>query len=229
MSAAKILLVDDELPIVQVASAYLESAGYEVITAMNGSSGLHAALTLHPDVVILDVMLPELGGIEVLANLRRESSAYVIMLTARSDEDDKLVALGTGADDYVTKPYSPRELVARVEAALRRLEPGRNLPTEDVLAFRHLRIDPTAREVWAGERQVTLTSTEFTLLWVLANHPGRVLTREQLLEQVWGHDFYGDIRVVDVHIGHVRRKLGDGFDAIRTVRGVGYRFEDERR
>jgi two-component system alkaline phosphatase synthesis response regulator PhoP len=173
-------------------------------------------------------MLPGLDGLEVLARLRRESDVYVLLLTARTEETDKIVGLSVGADDYVTKPFSPRELVARVKAALRRLQ-GEASPVGDdeTLTFAHLRIDPQARRVWASGDEVDLTTTEFDLLLALARNAGRVLSREQLLQQVWGYDYYGDDRVVDVHIGHVRQKLGDYGDAIVTVRGVGYRFEDE--
>ncbi|MHB0858785.1 MAG: response regulator transcription factor [Anaerolineae bacterium] len=226
MSTARVLVVDDEPLITQVVSAYLESAGYEVATALDGSSGLGALRTYHPDIVILDVVLPELDGLELLTQLRRESSAYVIMLTARADEDDKVAALGLGADDYMTKPFSPRELVARVDAALRRLDVGGIPSGGGMLAFRHLRIDPGAREVWVGDRLVILTSIEFNLLRVLAQHRGNTLSRGQLLEQVWGHEYNGDERVVDVHIGNLRRKL-DGYNPILTVRAVGYRFVDE--
>lgn len=165
--------------------------------------------------------------LENLQHLRRESQAYVILLTARTEEMDKVIGLSVGADDYMTKPFSPRELTARVKAALRRLQFGQAAmgPT-DVMAFRHVRLDPAARKISVDNRDVELTAIEFDLLRVLAENRGRVLSREQLLEKVWGGEYFGEMRVVDVHLGHVRQKLGRP-DLIATVRGVGYRFEDE--
>jgi two-component system, OmpR family, alkaline phosphatase synthesis response regulator PhoP len=226
MPSTKILVVDDEPRIRELVDVYLREEGYEVHAASDGPSGLAAARAYKPDLIILDVMLPGMDGIEVLTRLRRESDVYVILLTARSEETDKLVGLTVGADDYVTKPFSPRELVARVKAALRRLRDGMGPADASVLAFRHVRIDTGSRQLWVDDELVELTATEFDLLKVLAEHRGRVLSREQLLEQVWGYDFYGEERVVDVHIGHIRQKLGNG-GFITTVRGVGYRFEDE--
>jgi two-component system alkaline phosphatase synthesis response regulator PhoP len=225
LSTAKILVIDDEQSIIDLVTAYLRQAGYEVYTAMDGPSGLKAARAYKPDLIVLDVMLPGMDGIELLARLRRESDAYVIMLTAKSEETDKIVGLSVGADDYLTKPFSPRELVARVKAALRRMRVG-GAGEAGALTFRHVRIDAGRRQAWVDDQPVELTAIEFDLLKTLAEHRGLVLSREQLLEQVWGYDFYGEERVVDVHIGHIRQKLGDeGF--IVTVRGVGYRFEDE--
>jgi two-component system alkaline phosphatase synthesis response regulator PhoP len=226
MSSAKILVVDDEQSIINLVTAYLRQEGYEVYTAMDGPAGLKAARSLRPDLVVLDVMLPGMDGIELLAQLRRESDVYVIMLTAKSEETDKIVGLSMGADDYLTKPFSPRELVARVKAALRRLRVGTGSVAAAVLPFRHVRIDAGSRQVWVNDEPVSLTAVEFDLLRALAEHRGLVLSREQLLERVWGYDFYGEERVVDVHIGHIRQKLGDDH-SIATVRGVGYRFEDE--
>ncbi len=227
MAAAKILLIDDEPSIHTVVTAFLKAEGYEFLSAMDGPGGLSAARTFKPDVIILDVMLPGMDGIELLANLRRESNVYVIMLTARSEETDKIVGLSVGADDYLTKPFSPRELIARIKAALRRILSTNN-PSETAatLTFPHLRIDPSERRVWLEERLIDLTAVEFDLLLALAQHAGMVLSREQLLEKAWGYDYYGDTRVVDVHIGHVRQKLGDD-RFIETIRGVGYRFEDK--
>jgi len=226
MSTIKILIVDDEPPILEMVSAYLEKEGYEVLRAQDGPSGLKAARAHRPDLIILDLMLPGMDGIEVLTRLRRESDVYVIMLTAKSEETDKIVGLSVGADDYITKPFSPRELVARVKAALRRIRGGGGGKKVQVLAFRRVRIDVGSRRVWADDKLVELTSIEFDLLKTLAEYQGLVLSREQLLQHVWGYDFYGEERVVDVHIGHIRKKLGDP-DLIVTVRGVGYRFEDE--
>jgi len=223
---AKILVVEDERPILELVTAYLRNEGYQVFTAQDGPAGLKAARTLKPDLLVLDIMLPGMDGLELLTRLRRESDAYVILLTARSEETDKIVGLSMGADDYLTKPFSPRELVARVKAALRRLRSGGRAAAAPTLAFHHVRIDTGRRQVWVDDEPVELTTTEFDLLRTLAEHRSLVLSREQLLEQVWGHDFYGEERVVDVHIGHIRQKLGDD-RFIVTVRGVGYRFEDE--
>jgi len=223
---AKILIVDDEQSILDLVTAYLRREGYEVHTAMDGPGGLKAARVHKPDLIVLDIMLPGMDGIEVLTHLRRESDVYVIMLTAKSEETDKIVGLSVGADDYLTKPFSPRELVARIKAALRRIRDGVGPADATLLAFRHVRIDTGSREVWVNGDLVKLTATEFDLLVTLAKHRGMVLSREQLLQQVWGYDFYGEERVVDVHIGHIRQKLGDD-RFIVTVRGVGYRFEDE--
>lgn len=224
---AKILVIDDEPSIVNLVSGYLKPEGYEVYTASDGPSGLKAAQAYKPDLIVLDVMLPGMDGLELLSRLRRESEVYVILLTARTEETDRIVGLSVGADDYVTKPFSPRELTARIKSALRRLKAGGSSGGETaVLSFRHLRIDIGARLVTIDERPVDLTAIEFDLLRALAENRGRVLTREQLLEKVWGGTYFGEMRVVDVHLGHVRQKLGDP-DLIATVRGVGYRFEDE--
>lgn len=226
MTSAKILVVDDEQNILDLLTAYLRPEGYEVSSAKDGASALKAARAFKPDLIVLDIMLPGMDGVEVLSQLRRESSVYVILLTAKTEETDKIIGLSVGADDYLTKPFSPRELVARIKAALRRLRSGHSLPDEAVMAFPRLRIDTGSRKVWMESRLVDLTAIEFDLLRALAEHPGRVLSREHLLERVWGHDFYGEIRVVDVHIGHIRRKLGDE-RLIETVRGAGYRLEVE--
>ena len=228
MANAKILVVDDEPSIVDTLRAYLEQEGYAVFTAADGPAALRAARTFKPDLIVLDVMLPGMDGLEVLQQVRRESGVYVILLTARSEEMDKIVGLSVGADDYVTKPFSPREMVARIKAVLRR---GRGDAHRDpVLAFGRLRIDPGARQAYRDDAPLDLTAIEFDLLHALARHRGLVLSREQLIEQVWGADYYGDERVVDVHLGHLRRKVEDdpaNPALIVTVRGAGYRFEDE--
>lgn len=230
MKPATILIVDDEQSILNIVTAYLRAEGYTVHTASDGPGGLRAARTLKPDLLILDIMLPGMDGIELLTQLRRESDVYVMMLTAKSEETDKVVGLAVGADDYLTKPFSPRELVARVKAALRRYGQSGGPAESNILVFRRLRIDAAARRVWKDDQPVELTTIEFDLLHALAEHRGRVLSREQLLERVWGHDFYGEDRVVDVHLGHVRKKIETdpaNPQFIITVRGVGYRFEDE--
>ncbi len=222
----KILVVDDEASIVNLLTSYLKAEGYEVYTAADGPAGLKAARAFQPDVVILDIMLPGLDGLEVLSRLRRESDVYVILLTARTEEMDKIVGLSVGADDYVTKPFSPRELMARLKAALRRLQSAPQVDKSLAkMAFKNVIVDPASRLVTVKDTPVELTAIEFDLLAALAENHGRVLSREQLLEKVWGYDFYGDTRVVDVHMGHIRQKLG--VEVIATVRGVGYRFDDE--
>ena len=179
-----------------------------------------------PDLVVLDLMLPGMDGLEILTRLRRESDVYVILLTARAEETDKIVGLSVGADDYVTKPFSPRELVARIKAALRRLQTGAGSGSDALLSFKRVQIDVNARSVTVDGHRVDLTAIEFDLLRALAENRGRVLSRERLIEKVWGGGYFGEIRVVDVHLGHVRQKLGSPA-VIATVRSVGYRFEDE--
>jgi two-component system alkaline phosphatase synthesis response regulator PhoP len=224
---AKILVIDDEPSIVNLVTAYLKPEGYEVYTAADGTTGLKAVRAYKPDLIVLDLMLPGMDGIELLSQIRRESNTYVILLTAKTEETDKIVGLSVGADDYVTKPFSPRELVARIKAALRRQQSGPGAGSDKtILAFRHVRIDASARQVTVDNRPVELTAVEFDLLKILAESRGRVLTREQLLEAVWGGTYFGEMRVVDVHLGHIRQKLGSD-EFIATVRGVGYRFEDK--
>ncbi len=225
---ATILIIEDEASIRTVVRAYLEQAGFRVLLATSGPEGVEVAHRDHPDLVILDLNLPGMDGTEVAARLRQESDVFIIMLTARSEESDRIAGLRIGADDYVTKPFSPRELVARVEAILRR----RRSPTpagDSSLRFVHVRIDPDRREVTVGDQVIDLTTTEFDVLLALARHHGRVLNREQILDLVWGDDFYGTDRVVDVYVGQVRRKLEAVVDVplIQTVRGVGYKFIDE--
>ena len=220
----KILLIDDEASILNLVEAYLRPEGYEVFKAADGVAGLQAARAFKPDILVLDIMLPGMDGLELLAQLRRESKLYVILLTAKTEETDKIVGLSVGADDYLTKPFSPRELVARIKAALRRMQQGGGEHAQ-VLSFAHIRIDSGSRQVWMDDELIELTGMEFDLLKVLAEHRGLVLSREKLLEKVWGHDYYGDLRVVDVHLGHLRQKLGRRL-FIQTVRGVGYRFDE---
>ncbi|MDO9546495.1 MAG: response regulator transcription factor [Pelolinea sp.] len=225
MSNTKILVVDDEPSILKLVTAYLKSEGYDYKTAEDGISALKVIRTFHPDIIILDIMLPGMDGIEVLGELRRESDAYVIMLTARSEETDKIVGLSVGADDYLTKPFSPRELMARIKAVLRRKRTASQKEDRSVITLEHIRIDNGSRRVWINDQEIELTTLEFNLLLTLANHHGLVRSREQLLEDVWGYDYFGDLRVVDVHIGHLRKKLGEDY-YIETVRGAGYRLQD---
>jgi len=222
-----VLVADDEARIRELLAGYFEAEGFDVTLARDGNEALSAARECRPDVVLLDVMMPGIDGIEVLRRLRAESDVYVIMLTARSDEVDKVVGLSVGADDYVTKPFSPRELVARTRAVLRRGRGTEQPAASDVLEFDGLTIDVTRHEVTRDGAPVELSALEFDLLVALARAPGRVFTRTQLLQQVWGWNFFGDERVVDVHIRSIRRALGDSADApqlIGTVRGVGYKF-----
>ena len=222
----KILLVDDEEKLLRSVTAYLEKEGYTVRQATNGRMALTLVQTFQPDLVVLDIMLPEVDGLEVLRRLRQTSDVYVIMLTAKADETDKIIGLSLGADDYVTKPFSPRELVARIKATLRRAS---GLQTTQELAFTRLRLDTTARLAWKDGQPLDLTPIEWTLLHVLMQNHNRALSRGQLIELVWGYDYYGDDRVVDVHIGRLRKKIEDDASdptLIRTVWGAGYRFED---
>ncbi len=229
MDAATILVVDDEQPIVDLVASYLSAEGFVVHRAFDGPAALALARTVRPDLVILDVMLPGIDGVEVCRRLHQETAVYVLMLTARTDEVDKLIGLSVGADDYLTKPFSPRELVARVKAILRR---SRTLvektPERPVLQLGTLSIDPERREVKRYGGVIELTPREFDLLYAMASYPGRVFTRDELLERVWGADFSGIDRVVDVHIGTLRRKLEENgsvdLPLVQTVRGVGYKF-----
>jgi two-component system, OmpR family, alkaline phosphatase synthesis response regulator PhoP len=222
LSKPKILIIDDEKNILNLIKAYLIPEGYEVFMVADGINGLAAAQSTHPDIIILDVMLPGLDGIGLLTQLRRDSNVYVILLTARSEESDKIIGLSLGADDYITKPFSPRELVARVKAALRRMKQGENSKEEEI-AFQDLIINIPKHEVWFENSLIELTPIEFDLLKTLAENNGIVLSRVQLLTKVWGYTYYGDDRVVDVHIGHIRQKIG-GERYIQTIHGIGYRF-----
>jgi len=222
----RVLVVDDEPHIRTVLRGYLQADGFEVTEAADGEAAMAALRDDPPDLVLLDVMLPGIDGLEVLRRLRTFSDAYVILVTARAEEVDKLVGLGVGADDYVTKPFSPREVTARVKAVLRR-DRGAGPGEDAALRFDGLRIDLAGREVEANGASVMLSSLEFDLLAALAGAPGRVFSRGHLLERVWGYDFYGDERVVDVHIRSLRARLGDPAAdprLIATVRGAGYKF-----
>ena len=219
------LVVDDEPPLVRLVSAYLEREGFSVSTAADGHEALRLARERRPDVVVLDLMLPGLDGIEVCRRIRIFSDAYIVMLTARAEEVDKIVGLSTGADDYVTKPFSPSELVARIRAMLRRPRAGE--AAQETRRVGDLMIDPLAREVTRDGRPIALTRLEFDLLDALSERPNVAFTRSQLLERVWGPAWFGDEHVVDVHVANLRRKLGDDPGAPRyvlTLRGVGYRL-----
>ncbi len=226
MGKAKILVIDDEPRIVQVVRLYLEKDGYQVLTAGDGKRALELAQKEKPDLIILDLMLPEIDGLEVCRQLRRGSDVPIIMLTARSEDADKLIGLELGADDYVTKPFSPREVVARVKTVLRRVAtptPKRQLNVSALL------IDLDAHEVFCHGQKVELTNTEFKVLAALAEHPGKVLTRDQLLDAAQGVAYDGYDRTIDTHIKNLRQKLtGGGQEGncrISTVHGVGYKLE----
>ncbi|MEZ4645511.1 MAG: response regulator transcription factor [Chloroflexota bacterium] len=227
MSYGTVLVIEDELIIQNVVRTYLENANFTVRCVDNGLDGLEAARQLQPDLIILDLNLPGMDGMELAARLRAESDVYILILTARTEEVDRVAGLRIGADDYLTKPFSPRELVARVEAILRRHR--RSSSTQRRYDFAHITVYPDSHEVQANGEPLDLTVTEFQVLLELVRHAQRVLTREQLIDRVWGVDFYGNDRVVDVYVGQVRRKLeqATGLPLIQTVRGVGYKFVDE--
>jgi len=221
-------VVDDEPSLIRVVAGYLEHEGFVVTTAADGEQALAAARLDPPDVVVLDLMLPGIDGIEVCRQLRTFTDAYVIMLTARTEEVDTLIGLSVGADDYMTKPFSPRELTARIRSLLRR--PRMSAQAGGDPAARtvgDLSLDPQSRQVLVGQVPVELTRTEFDLLDALSERPKLAYSRRQLIERVWGSDWFGDEHLVDIHIAHIRAKLGDDVATPRfvlTVRGVGYRM-----
>ena len=229
----RVLVVDDEEGILKTLRAYLESERYEVHTVSDGAEVIPTLRSFRPAVVILDLMLPSIDGLEILRLIRQESSVYVLVLSARSEETDRLVGLRLGADDYVVKPFSPREVVARVSTLLRRKRAaGGDAADDQTLRFARIVIDPAARRAWKDDRVIELTPIEFDLLYALASNPERVLSRDQLIEHAWGGDYFIEERVVDVHVRRLRRKIEDDpGDAklIVTVRSAGYRFEDRTR
>lgn len=225
--AVKILIVDDEPPIVNVLVYNLKRANYEVLIARDGEEALSQARREQPDLIILDLMLPKLDGLEVCRTLRRERDVPIIMLTARDDEIDRVVGLELGADDYVVKPFSVRELLARVKNVLRRTVAQAASTPSETLQLNELTLDIARREVYWQEVKLVLTTLEFDLLHTLVRHAGRVLSREQLLEQTWGYHYYGDLRAVDAAVKRLRAKLRQAApetDPIATVRGVGYKL-----
>lgn len=225
MTSELVLLVDDEPSIVQLARMYLERENFRVEAAGDGESALELIKHLNPALVVLDVMLPKLDGFEICRRLRAENNPIaIIMLTARDEDIDKILGLELGADDYLTKPFNPRELVARVKAILRRAE--RTTQSGVPIHIGDLAIDATRREVRINDRILDLRTQEFELLLILAGQPGRVFTREQLLQQAWGFDFYGQTRTVDVHVAHLRKKLTGSSVNIETVTGIGYKLAD---
>ncbi|MEI6309332.1 MAG: response regulator transcription factor [bacterium] len=227
MEKLKVLVVEDERKILELLRLYLQKEGYEAYTATDGEMALSLFAQIKPDLVILDLMLPRVDGLEVCRRLRQSSQVPLIMVTAKDEEVDKIIGLGLGADDYLTKPFSPRELMARVKALLRRSRLWSATPEEEIETG-PLRMSVARREVFIGEKPVNLTALEFDLLACMARSPGRVFSRDQLLGLVWGENYVGDPRVVDVHIGNLRKKVqaDSGITwLIRTVRDVGYKFQ----
>jgi DNA-binding response OmpR family regulator len=219
-----VLLVDDEPPILQLARLYFERDGFRVHEARDGEAALRAVESLHPALIVLDIMLPKVDGLEVCRRLRAANNYLpILMLTAKDEDIDKILGLELGADDYMTKPFNPRELVARSKAILRRSGAKPKADARPVTAGA-LTIDPARREARVSSRMLELRAQEFDLLLTLAGEPGRVFTREQLLQEAWGFDFYGQTRTVDVHVAHLRRKLEGTSVRIETVTGVGYRL-----
>ncbi len=221
-SAQTVLVVEDEASIASFVSLYLKNAGYDVKTAATGAEALQHLQSGPPSLVLLDLMLPDVDGIELARRLRQRWDVPILMLTARDEDVDKIIGLEVGADDYMTKPFNPRELVARVKAILRRAAPDRREREEKVLRHGELVVDAGRREARVADAEVQLAPKEFDLLWELLDHKGLVLTRDQLLERVWGYTFAGDTRTVDVHVRQLRRKLGEA-SPIVTVWGVGYK------
>ncbi len=224
----RVLVVDDETAIVELVQYHLTREGYQVATEDNGQRAVERVAREPFDLVILDLMLPGLSGLDACRAIRQSTDVPIIMLTARKDEVDRVLGLELGADDYVTKPFSPRELIARVKAILRRSHKVRD--DHDDIRYPHLAIDVERRSVEVDQQEVNLTFTEFELLTILAKNPGRAFSRDELLVRVWGEDFYGDSRTVDVHVRHLREKLGEDPQQprfIETVRGVGYRFSEK--
>jgi DNA-binding response OmpR family regulator len=230
MHGKYVLIVDDEPTIVEVVQLYLQREGFEVATAADGQSALDAVARRRPDLMVLDLMLPQIDGLEIIRRVRSSGALPIIMLTARGEETDRVVGLELGADDYVTKPFSPRELVARVKAVLRRTQTGSQASSssDDAISAGPLRIEAAARKVSMAGREINLTAREFDLLIFMARHPGQVFTREQLLDQVWGFTFASDASTVTVHIRRLREKIEQDPTApqfLLTVWGVGYKFD----
>jgi DNA-binding response OmpR family regulator len=222
-----ILVVEDETSIASFVSAYLRNAGYEVRAAASAKAALVDLAGEVPSLVVLDLNLPDGDGVELCRRIRKSSDVPILMLTARDEDVDKIIGLEVGADDYMTKPFNPRELVARVKSVLRRASPERRRSETEELRHGELVINSGKREVYVGDEEIRLAPKEFDLLWELLDHRGIVLTRDQLLERVWGYTFAGDTRTVDVHVRQIRRKLGDA-SPIVTVWGVGYKVASDR-
>jgi len=225
MGGELVLLVDDEPSIIQLCQMYLEQEGFRVESVGDGKAALQAANSLNPALIVLDVMLPEMDGFDVCRRLRADgNSVLVLMLTARDEDIDKIVGLELGADDYLTKPFNPRELVARVRALLRRAGAGKEQDASEVFHIGNLSIDTARREVLIDGKMIDLRTQEFDLLVAFARHQRMVLTREQLLNLAWGYEYFGQTRTVDVHVAHLRKKLAGASAQIETVTGVGYKL-----
>jgi DNA-binding response OmpR family regulator len=218
----KILAVDDELNILELVKLYLEREGFQVMTASSGGEALAKLTAFGPDLVILDLMLPDMDGFEVCRQVRSKSNLPVLMLTARKEDVDKIVGLEMGADDYLTKPFNPRELIARIRAILRRYQGGTK--STELIEIGKLRVDLAGHVAYVNNKALKLRTKEFTLLVTFAQNQGIVLSREKLLELVWGFDYYGETRTVDVHVNHLREKLSDSGVNIETLRGTGYKL-----
>ncbi|MBI5302164.1 MAG: response regulator transcription factor [Chloroflexi bacterium] len=232
MSSERILVVDDEPQVVEVLRLYLTRDGFRVQTARDGQAALDAFYAQPPDLIVLDLMLPKVDGLDVFKRIRAKHATPIIMLTAKGDELDRLLGLELGADDYIVKPFSPREVVARVKNVLRRVTTPPDNGAGKTIALGDLRIDPTTRLVQVNDRAVDVTSKEFDLLYFLAQHPGQVFTRAQLLDKVWGYEFFGDASTVTVHVRRLREKIeADAANPcyLATVWGVGYKFESGKR
>lgn len=225
----RVLVVDDEPNIREVVELYLQREGYEVEVASDGAAALHAIERKAPDLIVLDLMLPAINGLQITRMLREgDYNIPIIMLTAKSEETDRITGLELGADDYVTKPFSPKELVARVKAVLRRVSNKATIDSQaQPLTIRQITVNPTTRQVTVKDNEVILTAKEFDLLWFFMNHPGQVFTRDQVLDHVWGYDFFGDSSTVTVHVRRLREKIEERPtkpEYILTVWGVGYKF-----
>ena len=225
MTSDLILLVDDEPNIIELAQLYLEREGFRTISAADGKAALKAVEDHRPALIVLDLMLPEMDGLDVCRSLRgKKDPVAILMLTARDEDIDKILGLEMGADDYLTKPFNPRELVARVKAVLRRGREGSETEGEEIKQLGDLVVDPLRREVKIAGENIDIRTQEFDLLYTLIKHIGIVLSRDQLLNLAWGYDYFGNTRTVDVHIGHLRKKLIDSNVSIETITGVGYKL-----
>lgn len=227
---SKILVADDDPNVIELLKIYLQKEGYEVFFAENGREAVDKANRTKPDLIVLDLMMPEIDGLEVCRQIRMHSRVPIIMLTAKDEDMDKILGLEMGADDYITKPFNPREVVARIKAVLRRVSDiSTDSGKQQVLKYNGLEINIMDFTVKLQGREIPFTPKELELLWLLASNPGRVYTREQLLEKVWGYDYFGDSRTVDTHIKRIRKKIGSAEEStsfdIKTVWGVGYKFE----
>jgi DNA-binding response OmpR family regulator len=222
----KILIVDDEANIIELAKLYLEREGYVVEAAKTGYDGLSKFMTSNPNIIVLDIMLPDIDGLEVCRQIRVKSKVPILMLSARREDVDKIVGLELGADDYLAKPFNPHELVARVKAVLRRTSAP--VASPQIIDAYRIRIDVSKREASVEGKPLTLRTKEFDLLTVFAQNPGVVLSRERLLNEVWGYDYYGETRTVDVHVNHLRDKLEGSSADIETFRGTGYKLVENK-